>query len=86
MEKIQRFAADHKWVLLAVLLVFTPAVGFAFGIVGLVLSFVFGIINWYGVLIVTVSATVYGLVRAYRWADRSSGKVEQKLNSNPFDL
>jgi len=72
MEKIQRFAAGHKWVLLAVLLVFTPAVGVAFGIVSLVLSFVLGIVNWYGVLIVTVSATAYGLVRTYRWAGRSA--------------
>jgi len=86
MEKIQRFAAGHKWVLLAVLLVFTPIVGVAFGIVGLVLSFVFGIINWYGVLIVTVSGTVYGFVRVLRWADSSSDEVEQKLTRSPFEL
>ena len=86
MEKIKQYARDHKVALIVVLLLFTPVVGFAFGIVGFVLTVVFGILGWKGAGVVVVFFTIHGLVRAYRWADARSGEVEQKLSRNPFDL
>lgn len=86
MEKIKQYAAEHKVALIVVLLLFTPVVGFAFGIVGFVLSIVFGILGWKGAGVVIVFFMVHGLVRAYRWADARSAAVERRLNSNPFDL
>lgn len=86
MEKIKAFAVDHKYALLAVLLVFTPAVGFAFGFLGFVLRFVFGIISWKGVAVVIVFCTVHGAIRLYRWSEQESDTVGHKSNKTPFEL
>jgi hypothetical protein len=53
----------HKAIVLLLVLIFTPVASWVIGITMFTIGFIFGLVNWFGVLIVFAASVAYAVKR-----------------------